>query len=234
MKKVLRVHYRANLKDNCDSEFFEKALEECKQRISLEITNGKILTCAIFHYKSMAFLYIEIITDKEVSGDVDSYCIYHKAIENIFAPLQNFLKVWPGIEEDRFWVPMFHIYCFAYPESLEEWRRPIPPHKRCGRIAILNPDKLHSYIYHHYAIVKEGCFKGDKYQSIAIHENIAFQYFETPRDRYITSVKGNSSQESIELKKWTNVDPESHFIHLPGSNGQNFLEIPCYFSISDS
>lgn len=234
MKTVLRVHYRANLKDNCDSGSFEKALEECKQRVSLEISNGKILTCAIFHYKSMAFLYIEVITDKEVSEDVDSNYIYHKAIENIFEPLQKFLKVWPGMEEDRVWVQMFHIYCFAYPESLEEWRRPIPPHKRCGRIAILYPDKLYSYIYHHYAIVKEGYFKGDKYQSIAIHENIAFSYFETPRDRYITSVKRNASQESIELQNWTNVDPESHFIHLPDSNGQNFLEIPCYFSISDS
>jgi len=231
MKTVLRVHYRANLKDNCDSELFEKALEECRQKASLEIDNDKILTCALFHYHNMLFLYIEFIVEKEDSKDVNNNDDYNQIAEKTFENLSPYLKVWPSINNDRVWVPMSHIYCFAYPESLEEWRRPVPPDKRCGRIAILYPDKLHSYIYHHYAIVKEGYFKGDKYQSIAIHENIAFQYFETPRDRFITSVKRNTSQESIELQNWTNVDPESHFIHLPGSNGQNFLEIPCYFLI---
>jgi len=234
MKTILRFHYRANLKEDFDGKLLEKALEECKRKVSIEVSNGKILTCAIFHYRNMVFLYIEFVTEKGVSEDADNNDIYHRITENIFAPLETFLKVWPGIDYNRIWVPMFHIYCFAYPESLEEWRRAVPPHERCGRIAILYPDKLYSYIYHHYAIVKEGYFKGDKYQSIAIHENIAFSYFETPRDRYITSVKRNASQESIELQNWTNVDPESHFIHLPGSNGQNFLEIPCYFSISDN
>lgn len=230
MKTVLRFHYRANLKDNFDNELFEKALEECRQKALLEIDKRKILTCALFHYQNMIFLYIEFIIEKEGYEYVNNN-YYHKMTENIFKPLVTFFKVWPGIDSDRVWVPMFHIYCFAYPESLEEWRRPVSPHKRCGRIAILYPDKLYSYIYHHYAIIKEGCFKGDKYQSIAIHENIAFSYFETPRDRYITSVKRDATGESIELQNWTDVDPESHFIHLPGSNGQNFLEIPCYFAI---
>lgn len=232
MKTVLRFHYRSNLKDNYDSESLKKALKECQQKVSFEINNNKILTCALFHYHNMLFLYIEFIVEKETSKDVNNNSIYAKITENIFEPLAHYLKAWPGVSSDRIWVLMFHIYCFAYPENLEEWRRSVSPDKMCGRIAILYPDKLYSYIYHHYAIIKEGCFKGDKYQSIAIHENIAFSYFETPRDRYITSVKRNAAQESIELQNWTNVDPESHFIHLPGSNGQNFLEIPCCFALS--
>jgi len=233
MKTVLRFHYRSNLKDNYDIELFEKALEECKQKASLKINNDKILTCALFHYNNMLFLYIEFIVEKEASENVNNNDIYGEIAENIFQPLAPYLKVWPGCTSDRIWVQMFHIYCFAYPENLDEWRRPVSPDKRCGRIAILHTNKLYSYIYHHYAIVKEGCFKGDKYQSIALHENIAFSYFETPRDRYITSVKRDASQESIELKNWTDIDPESHFIHLPGSNGQNFLEIPCCFALSN-
>lgn len=232
MKTVLRFHYRANLKDNCDSELLKKALEECKQEVSLQIWNDKNLTCALFRYQNMFFLYNEFIVEKEAAKNESDDGIYNQITENMFKPLSPYLKVWPGIYSDRVWVPMYHIYCFAYPESLEEWRRPVPPDQRCGRIAIFHPDKLYSYIYHHYAIVQEGCFKGDKYQSIAIHENIAFSYFETPRDRYITSVKRNASQESIELQNWINIDPESHFIHLPGSNEENFLIIPCCFALS--
>ncbi len=234
MKTVLRCHYRANLKDDSDNELFKEALEECKQKASVEISNNKILTCALFHYKNMVFLYMEYIIEKEELENVNNNQIYHQVAEKVFEPLEAFFMVWPGIDSNRVWVPMFNIYCFAYPESLEEWKRPVDPNKRCGRIAILYPNKLYSYIYHHYAIVKEGCFKGDKYQSIAVHENIAFSYFETPRDRYITSVKRDAIQESIELKNWTDVNPESHFINLPGSNGENFLEIPCYFAISKS
>lgn len=234
MKTVLRFHYRANLKDNYNNKNLEKAIEECKEKVLVEIMKDKILTCALFHYQNMLFLYIEFIVENEVLENVDNNEIYNEITENIFEPMAKYLKVWPGISTDRIWVLMFHIYCFAYPESLEEWRRPEVPNKRCGRIAILYPDKLYSYIYHHYAIVKEGCFKGDKYQSIAIHENIAFSYFETPRERYITSVKRNASQESMELEGWSDVDPESHFIHLPGSNGQNFLEIPCCFDVSSN
>lgn len=233
MKTILRFHYRSNLKDYYDSELFEKALEECKQKASLEIGKDKILTCALFHYHDMLFLYIEFIIEKEALEDVKNNDTYTQITENIFKPLAPYLKVWPGANSNRIWVLMIHIYCFAYPENLEEWRRPISPDKRCGRIAILYPDKLYSYIYHHYGIVKEGCFKGDKYQSIALHENIAFSYFESPRDRYITSVKRKTSQESIKLQNWINVDPESHFIHLPGTKGQNFLVIPSYFTLSN-
>jgi hypothetical protein len=58
MKTVLRFHYRANLKDNCDSELLKKALEECKQEVSLQIWNDKNLTCALFRYQNMFFLHL--------------------------------------------------------------------------------------------------------------------------------------------------------------------------------
>jgi len=136
MKTVLRFHYRSNLKDNYDSELFEKALEKCKQKASLEICSDKILTCALFHYHDMLFLYIEFIVEKEATENVSNNDTYTQITENIFGPLDPYLKVWPGINSDRNWVSMIHIYCSAYPENLEEWRRSVLPDKRCGRIAI--------------------------------------------------------------------------------------------------
>lgn len=233
MKTVLRFHYRAKVKDRYDRELFNKAIEECQQSVSWQICNDKILTCALFRYQNMLFLYMEFIVEKEASQNASDNAPYTQLTETIFQPLSTYLKVWPGIYSDRVWVPMYHIYCFAYPESLEEWRRPIPPEQRCGRIAFFHDDKLYSYIYHHYAIVQEGCYQGDKYQSIALHENIAFSYFETPRDRYITNVKRHASQESIALQNWNSVDPKSHFIQLTGSKGENFLIIPCLFALSN-
>ena len=39
------------------------------------------------------------------------------------------------------------------------------------------------------------------------------------------------SQESQAIQAWLDVNPEAHFIPLPGSEGANFLLLPEYFAI---
>lgn len=95
---------------------------------------------------------------------------------------------------------------------------------------MLHPEKLLSYVCHHQAIVEEGLLVGDRYQMISQHENLLFSYFETPRDREQVNIR-RKQEVSEEIKRWEEVDPESHFYHFPEAQGENFLVIPTVFSV---
>jgi hypothetical protein len=162
----------------------------------------------------------------ESGEDVQTTCVPPDELLAAFAPL---LQVWPGQQKDRLWVHMYHIYYHSIPESVEGWKRAAVPEKRRGRISFLRDDKLFSYIAFHKAIVDEGLLTGDKYQSIALHENILFSYFEEPKT--FVNVKNDTSQESRVIGEWMAVNPESHFIHVPEGQGENFCFLPALFAL---
>ncbi len=162
----------------------------------------------------------------ESGEDVQATCLRP---EELLMPLTPFLQLWPGQKGDRLWVHMYHIYYHSVPENAEQWRRPAVPEKRRGRIAFLRDDKLFSYTYFHKAIVDEGLLAGDRYQSIALHENILFSYFEEPK-RFV-NVQGDDSRESEVIRDWMAADPESHFIHMPQGGGENFMFLPALFAL---
>ena len=136
--------------------------------------------------------------------------------------------------------------CFLYYEALEEgigpndfsgalmplleipgepegWEKERTGEKtKIGRIAFLYPEKLFSYACWHKAIVDEGKHAGDKYQCIALHENILFSYYEEPRTN--VNLCGEQGAESEALKGWMAADPESHF-NRGKAGGDNFLVI---------
>lgn len=148
---------------------------------------------------------------------------------DFLAPLIPYLCTWPGQKGERFWVHMYHIYYHSVPKSTEDWRRAAIPEMRRGRIAFLRDDKLFSYTYFHKAIVDEGLLTGDRYQSIALHENILFSYFEEPKT--FTNIKNNLQEKSKVIEDWMAVDPESHFIHMPEGEGENFMFLPALFAL---
>lgn len=162
----------------------------------------------------------------ESGEDVQTTCIRP---EELLDPLSAFLQLWPGQKCDRLWVHMYHIYYHSVPEDPRQWRRAAVPEKRRGRIAFLRDDKLFSYIYFHKAIVDEGLLTGDRYQSIALHENILFSYFEEPKT--FVNIQGDTSEESRVIRDWMAVDPESHFIHMPQGEGENFMFLPALFAV---
>lgn len=146
--------------------------------------------------------------------------------------LHPILAQWPEKEETRDWAKMQMIFWHNEPIDDEDWKRTVKPDRRRGRIALLKPDKIWGYVYHHYAIVQEGLLTGDRYQAIALHEDILFSYFEEPRERTF-NVRRVENGKSEAIKGWAAVDPASHFIQLPGSNGENFLILPDYFTVGD-
>ena len=88
---------------------------------------------------------------------------------------------------------------------------------------------MFEYVYHHFAIVREGLLRGDKYMSIALHEDVLFSYFEEPRS--CVNIRRTQAGESQAIQGWLDAVPEDHFIPLPGSGGQNFLLLPALFDV---
>ena len=56
---------------------------------------------------------------------------------------------------------------------------------------------------------------------ISQHENLLFSYFETPRDREQVNIR-RKQEVSEEIKRWEEVDPESHFYHFPEAREKTF------------
>lgn len=213
---INRFHYRGSLNREYTDAELKAAVSDCKSRIQSLIKKERLMTAALYHYKHMLFLYCEAVGEEICP---EKFC----------ASLTPYMETWPGVEGSRIWADMYHIYYHAVPESVEDWKRPTVPTLRRGRIAFLYTDKLYSYIYHHLNIVKEGLLTGDKYQSIALHENILFSYFEEPKT--MINIQRDTSLSSQAIKDWLAVDPESHFIHLPECKGENFMFLPAYFAL---
>lgn len=240
-EQIYRLHYRGQLKENVSMETVQQAAELCVENIRRAQKQGKVLTAALYYWKRMLFFYYEAVGEPlsvvepcaltsdslpESGEDMQITCLHP---EELLVPLTPFLQIWPGQTDDRLWVHMYHVFYHSIPEGVEDWTRAKRPEFRRGRIAFLREDKLYSYLYYHKSLVDEGLLTGDKYQSIAIHENILFSYFEEPKIE--TNVKKDLSKESEVVRQWFLVNPNSHFIHMSQGNGGNFMFLPALFAV---
>lgn len=221
MSKIIRAQYRAALKADIQKTELERLVRSCEERAAQELHKGKLLTGGMFQYKNMLFLYLEYITEDETIN-------IYEIPEQWFDVLSPVLESWPEMTGKSNWVYMYPVFWFDQPEDIGQWKRKERPDAGCGRIAVLYPDKLFSYVCHHQAIVNEGLLVGDRYQMISLHENILFSYFETPRDREQVNIR-RCTEESEEIKKWNAVNPNSHFVPFEEAKGANFLVIPTLF-----
>lgn len=214
--RIYRLQYRGSLKEEYSMEELEEALADSKKKIEQGIKACELMAGALFHYKQMLFFYYESVGER-------------REPEELLSPLKPFLSPWPGAEGNRDWVLMNQIYYHSIPESYEEWKRKQKPEWKRGRIAFLKEDKWFSYVFYHTSLVEEGLLPGDKYHSIALHENILFSYFEEPK--IMTNIKKDSENESEVIKAWTKAIPEDHFVKMPEGGGENFMFIPAYFAL---
>lgn len=244
--RIYRLHYRGQLKEDITNEQLETAVNRCRGNVRRAQKQGRVLTAALYRSGRMLFLYYEAagrplaVTEPIAAGhngggeaqllesgeDMQTTCLYP---DEMLAPLNGLLQSWPGQRDDRLWVHMYHIYYHSLLRTAEDFRRSAVPEKRRGRIAFLREDKLFSYTYYHRAIVEEGLLQGDRYQSIALHENILFSYFEEPKQ--FVNIKNEPTEQSKVIDEWLAVDPESHFIHMPEGGGENFMFLPALFAL---
>lgn len=214
-KHVYRCHWRGLMKAAPEAEK-QLLLQQCAQEAQRLIDEGRLMTAALYHYGEQLFLYYEALGEE----------IAPEAFMGALTPLMH---LWPQKTELRPWARMYHIYWHCVPRGEEDWVRSVPPERRRGRIALLRPETMFRYVYHHQAIVDEGKLLGDRYQSIALHEDVLFSYFEEPRTN--VNILRDPTQASEAIQGWLDVNPESHFVPLPGSNGANFLLLPEYFAL---
>lgn len=207
---ITRHQYRGCIKQDVTRECLADALLEMQEEVRKFIDGKKLLEVCLYRYKRMCFLYYEALEEG----------IYPADFSGSLTPL---LEMWPEEEGKTPWAYMYHIFHHSIPEEPQAWEREREGAKtKIGRIAFLYPEKLFSYAYWHKEIVDEGKHAGDKYQCIALHENILFSYYEEPRTN--VNLCGEKDAESEALKGWTAADPESHF-DREKAGGDNFLVI---------
>ena len=216
-KPVYRCHYRGRL-EAADAAQLSDLLQQCEQNAQQLINDGALMTAALYYYGSQLFLYYEAVGEETRP-------------ERFMAPLHPVLSQWPQKEDTCDWALMYNVFWHDAPKDDEDWKRSVPPERRRGRIAWLKHDTMFRYVYHHFAIAEEGILQGDRYQSIALHEDILFSYFEEPRTP--GNLRRDTTLQSQTIQAWLDVNPESHFIPLPGSNGSNFLLLPQYFALGE-
>ena len=216
-KPVYRCHYRGRLEE-ADAAQLADMLQQCEQNAQRLINDGALMTAALYYYGNQLFLYYEAVGE-----EIRPECF--------MAPLHPVLSQWPQKEDTCDWALMYNVFWHDAPKDDEDWKRSVPPERRRGRIAWLKHDTMFRYVYHHFAIAEEGILQGDRYQSIALHEDILFSYFEEPRTP--GNLRRDTTLQSQTIQAWLDVNPESHFIPLPGSNGSNFLLLPQYFALGE-
>lgn len=203
---MIRKHFRALLSENAD---LDSAVNKDRAILESTVRAGRCWTVALYKYNRMLFLYAEIEDDTVTP-------------EEIFPEITKNLVDWVQKEEMVRWKEMSYIFYHTMPADAESWARHGKKVRR-GRIAYLLPDKLFSYVYYHKGLVDEGLLEGDMYQSIALHEDVLFSYFEEPK--IFTHIKKDINEPSKVIEQWLAVDPESHFDHdLAGELNFRFID----------
>ena len=162
-----RYMYRAQCRPGVEPEACLKAM---KRAIEGRQESCPAENASVFSHGDEWFLYYEC--SGEETADPDS----------LFAEAGELLAVWPGAGGERMghWAPMTDIFPYRRPVSAEHWARKYPDRKPYGRIAVLKPEEVASYVYYHYQYQEERPGDGDKYGIIGLHENLLFFYSELP------------------------------------------------------
>ncbi|WP_229757849.1 hypothetical protein [Paenibacillus marchantiophytorum] len=158
--------YRAQWKEGQEEAGLSRMADTASAQARLD--SGEIMTIAAFKWLQHIFIYYECVQDEIVP-------------EVMFGAIDAYLEDWPGKVVKRKWMPMVDVFHFNEPVSYEHWLRKEPVERRVGRVAHLKPEMIPSYIYYHYQLQEERAFLGDKYEMIALHDNLMFGYQEFPQ-----------------------------------------------------
>ncbi len=228
-KRIERASYRAVLKKDVEEAVLAGAVERAAADAAARIRAGELLTAGMYRQADQFFCYLEHIWDDLGETDARPDLAALRRAPEAWGWLEGLTDPFPSIHGSLDWAYMYPVFWFDEPRDLDYYRRDPAPDERCGRIAVLYPDKLMGYVCHHQAIVEEATFVGDRYQFISIHDDVLFSYFERPRDRGQRSISG-AEGPSREIERWLAVDPASHFDHFPEANGDDFLVIRTLFA----
>ncbi|MFP4974145.1 hypothetical protein ACE6ED_01985 [Paenibacillus sp. CN-4] len=193
-----RCLYRAECAEGVEAETFFRSVRDRAETVAEQ---RAVTVLGLFGCDRSLFLYYECEGDKARP-------------EELFPGAEQVLLPWPGTGAPRLWAPMMDIFHYQRPVSREHWKRIHNGAVGYGRIALLKPDQVASYVYYHYQYQEERPGDGDKYGIIGLHENLLFFYSETPATREPAPYKGLLNT-SLRPDDWAGVmDP--HFSKWEG------------------
>lgn len=161
------------------------------------VQDGVLMTAAAFSWQNNVFLYYECISEQVEPA-------------NVAGAAGQYLIDWEGEAAPRKWIEMIDVFHFNEPAGYEHWLREAAVERRGGRVAHLKREKVASYIYYHYQLQEERAFHGNKYDIIAMHENLLFGYQEFPSVVEEPVVPGRLSTKGTPVP-WENSRMDLHF-----------------------
>lgn len=192
---IQRKIYRAVWKPGQEAAGIQAVKED--ERAKRLVRRGDLMTAAAFAWRNSLFLYYECI-----ARDVPP--------EEVAGAAVPYLTDWFGEAELRKWIPMIDVFHFNEPASYEHWLRKQPVDRRAGRVARLKREMVSSYIYYHYQLQEERAFLGEKYEIIAMHENLLFGYQEFPKVIEEPVVPGRLNTKGTP-ENWSDSRMDLHF-----------------------
>jgi hypothetical protein len=194
---IIRQSFRAHLhpENRGKTSAFVPSLLAAAQSL---VAEGRLLTTSLFIDGLDLFWYSESRDTALLPSE-------------LLTPLAPLLDTWPGTPGPRLWIPLVEVFHFCEPESEEQWARKQPVTKRVGKIALLRPERVASYIYFHYQLQEERAFQGEKYKYICLHENLLFQYDELPAVMESPSAPGRLATHGTPTD-WPSTRMDLHFI----------------------
>lgn len=170
----------------------------CQIKLDGMVADGAVLAAGIYRWKNHIFAYFEGI-GRTVQPDW------------IIEELHPYMCTWPGKDYQRYWVEMNPVFHFNEPQGLKHWKRKTPVESHVGKIGVLQPNMVASYVYYHYGLQEERTFNGDKYEIIGLHENVLFGYFEYPAVIEEPIHKQNLQTKSMP-SDWAKAQIPQHFV----------------------
>lgn len=201
---VYRRQWRGALKAGAAPALAKTALSG-HPALTAALAGGGVLGLNIYLWEGNLFVYCE-----GLGAPPDPH--------DLLAPLAPELAAWPGKSAQRLWIEMMDVFHFNEPVSPEHWRRKAPVERRDGRLGVLKPECVSSYIYYHYGLQEERTFGGDKYEIISLHENILFGYFERPEVVETPPLPPRLTTKSMP-ENWKDARIPDHFIRWPDTQG---------------
>lgn len=239
MSKIVRAQYRSTCLGVSGT-----AVSRCVSQIANDVlrekrTAGEILHGSMFRYEDDLFLYLELVVDEDrlIPMSVDSSGIVTLArveglphlAEDWFSSAAYTLCERPGVGGKHCWAYMNPVFWHDVPGDVDEWedgrtRTDEGTVKPLGKIALLNPEKLASYVYHHQDITAEGLLAGPRTKFISLSGRVLFMAQDRTDERPEVNVR-RSDESSLAIGRWEEADAMSHFVDLTHVPGKAFLEM---------
>ena len=233
-KKIVRAQYRSTCLGVSGT-----AVSRCVAQIASDVLRakrdaGEILHGSMFRYEDDLFLNLELVVDEDrvIPMSVDSSGIVTLArvdglphlAEDWFSNAAYTLCERPGVGGKHCWAYMNPVFWHDIPNDADEWADGRDAGEPLGKIALLNPEKLASYVYHHQDITAEGLLKGPRTKFISLSGRVLFMCQDRVDEHPEVNVR-RSDEPSLAIGRWEEADAMSHFVDLTHVPGKAFLEM---------